>query len=39
MQASAELCNIVAGWFESVSKGDLSWVDHAQLKTSHNAKA
>jgi len=27
MQASTELRNIIAGWFESVAKGDLSWAD------------
>jgi hypothetical protein len=28
MQVSTELCNIIAGWFESVGKGDPSWADH-----------
>lgn len=28
MQASNELCNIITGWFDSVSKRDLSWADH-----------
>ncbi len=27
MQASTELRNIIAGWFESVSRGDPSWTD------------
>lgn len=28
MQASTELRTIIAGWFESVAKGDLSWVEN-----------
>jgi hypothetical protein len=28
MQPSSELSGIIAAWFESVMKGDPSWVDH-----------
>ncbi|MDQ4043885.1 MAG: nuclear transport factor 2 family protein [Chloroflexota bacterium] len=28
MEPSAELRDIIAGWFESVERGDVSWVDH-----------
>lgn len=27
MEASTELCDIIVGWFDSVARGDTSWLD------------